>query len=306
MSVHRENTKAIGVVSVLISAFLWGFVGVFVRRMTDYGFSAIEMTAVRSFITWLVLFLYLFFTDKSKLKIEKKDLGLMILIGIVSIMSFNILYFYTIQVTNVSAAAVLLYVWPVLVVLMSIVIFHEPFTVNKIIAAFLSLAGCIVVMKFWENGGIRTIGLITGLASALTYATYSIFCVFALRKYQSLTILLYAFAVAAIGCLPFVSFQNLTGLMSQNASVLLTAGCQGIFTSALPYLFYTKGLKNLETGIAAILTSSVPMISTFVNAVVYREAVTMEQLIGSAMIILSIVILKIRVAGTKEVKEQHE
>lgn len=303
MSIHRINKKTIGVVSVLISAFLWGFVGVFVRKMTDYGFSAIEMTAVRSFITWLILFLYLFFTDKTKLKIEKKDLGLMILIGIVSIMCFNILYFYTIQVTNVSAAAVLLYVWPVLVVLMSIVIFHESFTANKIIAAFLSLAGCVVVMKFWENGGIGALGLITGLASALTYATYSIFCVFALRKYQSLTILMYAFAVATLGCLPFVSFPGMIGLMTHNFPILITAVCQGIFTSALPYLFYTKGLRNLETGIAAILTSSVPMISTFVNAVAYGEAITAEQLIGSAIIILSIVILKIQVGGAKEEKE---
>lgn len=287
-----QKNKRVGTISVLISAILWGFVGVFVRCMTDYGFSAMQITAVRSFITWVILFLYLCFTDRSKLKIRIKDSYLLALIGIVSILCFNALYFYTIQITNVSVAAVLLYAWPVIVMLLSIIIFHEKCTVNKLLAAAVSFIGCFVVMGIWKNGGINGKAMVTGLASAVAYATYSIFCVFALKKYHFFTILFYAFAFATLGSLPFISIQETVGLMAGSTRVVLTALAQGVITSALPYIFFTNGLKHLETGIAAILTSCVPMVSTIVNTWVYHEKFEAEQLAGSLLIIFSIVILK--------------
>lgn len=289
----EEKKRKLGSVSVFAAAFLWGFVGVFVRKMTAYGFSAIQMTAVRSFITWLILFFYLFFTDRQKLKIRFKDIWLFALMGIVSILSFNVLYFYTIQIADVSIAAVLLYVWPVLVMLSSIIIFGETFTIRKFFSAVISFLGCFIVMGMWKKGGLHAVVFLTGIGSALTYATYSIFGVFALRKYHSLTILLYAFAFATIGCLPFISLSGTFQLFFVNPMVLGVAVAQGILTSALPYIFFNQGLKNLEAGIAAILTSSVPMISTIVNAIIYKEALQPTQLMGSFLIIVSIVLIQL-------------
>lgn len=289
-----EKNRKLGSVSVFAAAFLWGFVGVFVRKMTTYGFSAIQITAVRSFLTWLVLFLYLLFTDKQKLKIKWKDIGLLVWMGLVSILCFNVLYFYTIQIADVSIAAVLLYIWPVLVMLSSIVIFKEKFTIMKLFSALISFLGCLIVMGVWKNGAFHIVAFLTGIGSAVAYATYSIFGVFALRKYHSLTILLYAFAFATIGCLPFISLTGTIHLFMSDATVFGVAVAQGILTSALPYIFFNQGLKNLEAGIAAILTSSVPMLSTLMNAILYREALQPTQLLGSLLIILSIVMIQLR------------
>lgn len=288
-----EGNRKLGSISVFAAAFLWGFVGVFVRKMTEYGFTAVQMTAVRSFLTCLFLFFYLLFTDRQKLKIQIRDIWIFALMGIISILSFNVLYFYTIQIADVSIAAVLLYVWPVLVMLSSIVIFGEKFTVKKLFSAVISFLGCLVVMEIWKKGGLHALVFLTGIGSALTYATYSIFGVVALKKYHSYTILLYAFAFATVGCIPFISLPGTVQLFFADPLVLVIAVAQGILTSALPYIFYNQGLKNLETGIAAILTSSVPMISTLINAIVYRDALQPTQLIGSFLIIVSIVLIQL-------------
>ena len=102
--------------------------------------------------------------------------------GIISVSLFNICYFYTIINSEASLAVVLLYTSPVFVVLISAVLFKEKINLNKIIALILSFAGCVFTAGILGGIKVRPFIIVTGVASGLFYALYSIFGKFALKK----------------------------------------------------------------------------------------------------------------------------
>jgi len=95
-----------------------------------------------------------------------------------------------INLTSVGIAAVMLYTAPTLVMLLSIVLFHERMTRRKALVLLMTLCGCGMITGLF-NGKLMLspMGLLASLGSGIGYALYSIFGTFALRRgYQSLTI----------------------------------------------------------------------------------------------------------------------
>ena len=103
---------------------------------------------------------------------------------------------------------------------MSCILFREKLTGKKVLCLVLAVGGCALVSGLASGsvGEISTGGILIGLASGFTYALYSIFSTYALKKYQPLTVTFYTF-------LNFVSTENFSLLFwaSENvtASMLL-------------------------------------------------------------------------------------
>jgi len=71
------------------------------------------------FFAFILLFLYLYLTDKSKLKINREILKYVIAIGLISQCLFNISYFTAIRLTSISTAVTLLYTAPIFIAIMA-------------------------------------------------------------------------------------------------------------------------------------------------------------------------------------------
>lgn len=66
-------SKTLPSLYVLIAAALWGLTGIFVRTLNAAGLDNMQLLFFRSFITAASLIAYIFFTDRSKLKIKLRD-----------------------------------------------------------------------------------------------------------------------------------------------------------------------------------------------------------------------------------------
>lgn len=119
---------------ILAAAFLWGLTGIFVRTLNASGLDNMQLLFFRSFITSITLIIYLFFKDRSKLKINPKDIWYFIGTGVLSFTLFGICYFYTIAHASMSLAAMLLYTSPFFVMIMAAIFFREKITAAKIFA----------------------------------------------------------------------------------------------------------------------------------------------------------------------------
>ena len=183
---------------ILLAAFLWGLTGIFVRNLNAAGLDNMQLLFFRSVITCLTLFVYLFITDKSKLKIALKDVWYFIGTGVLSFTLFGFCYFYTIQNASMSLAAMLLYTSPFFVMVMAAIFFREKITAAKILALLTAAIGCVMICGTDKNTNISPFIIFTGLSSGFCYALYSIFGRVALKKYSSATVTVYTFFFAAI------------------------------------------------------------------------------------------------------------
>ena len=272
---------------ILCSGMLWGCMGIFVRVLGTIGLTAMPVVFLRALVTAVCMLVILLVYDRRLLKIHIKDLWCFLGTGIGSIVFFNFCYFRTVTLTSMSVAAVLLYTAPAIVTVLSCLLFHERFTVKKLLSLGFTFAGCVLVTGVLSDGAVVSMqGLFLGLGAGLGYALYSIFGRFALnRGYHSLTVTCYTFIVAAIttGCM--TDARVVLGTAFQSARYGMIALLLGLCCTVLPYMMYTMGLRYVENSLASVIASVEPVTATILGMVLYQEKLTAGGAFGILLVI---------------------
>ncbi len=273
---------------------LWGIIGIFIRALSSAGFTPMEITAIRAVSASLILFSYMALCDRAMLKIKFTDIKYFIATGILSMVFFNWCYFTAIKETSLSISVVLLYTAPAFVIIISRFVFKEAITLNKILALILTASGSILAAGLLPGMDINIpiYGIIIGLGSGLGYSLYSIFAKLAGRRYSPLTITAYTFLAAALFLLLFSSPAGKAELFSRCDILLYSIGL-GLLPTSLAYILYTYGLKNVETGKAAIVANIEPAVAILMGTAVFGETLETYQAAGAFLILASVFIVQI-------------
>ena len=289
----EKARRNIGPALILLAGCFWGSMGIFVRRLTDYGFSSIQIVAIRVTLAALIFCMLLLIKDPSGFRISVKDIPLFLGLGFGSILFFTVCYFTAITMMPLSTAAILLYTSPIWIMLMSVLFFREKLTGRKLLALVLAFAGCVLVSGI-SGEGMTLPGLLVGLGSGIGYGLYSILGTVALRRYSPFTVTTYTFVFAALGswliCRPaemlakFAAAPDLPGLVF---FCFLTA----LVTAVIPFLAYTLGLQTVEASRAGILATVEPLVATLIGVAVFSEPLTLLSGLGILLILAAVVLL---------------
>lgn len=280
------------IICILAAGALWGFMGFFVRLLSDIGIDSIGAVQIRCAIAAVCFAIILLLKNRSLFKVRLKDIWCFLGSGFCALLFFSYCYFTSMKYVSLSTAAILLYTAPIIVIILSIPIFREKLTINKVIAVIAAFIGCGLVSGLGSTTIISSYGLLYGLGAGLGYALYSIFAKLALQRgYNSLTINFYSCLCAAVGsCVIWPVMKNLA-IMSVSVSNLSLAVLAGILTCFLPYLLYTYGLSGLETGKASILASSEPVVATLVGFFIFNETIGIKGLVGIILVLSAIILV---------------
>ena len=249
---------------ILAAAACWGCIGLFNRPLLNAGIAPENLVVIRNLGGLAVMALFFLCTDRSVFKMKAKHLPIFIATGIISVVLFTLCYFNAQKLCSLSVSAILLYTAPAMVVLMSALVFKEKITGKKLVALALALLGC---------------------------ALYSIFAPFGLRHYSPLAVVFWTFVFAALGALFVADWGNLMTVLSVPQNALLAAGLVLLSTVA-PYILYTKGLANVESGKASIMASIEPVVGTLVGPLVFGEPISAGVFLGLACILACVYILR--------------
>ncbi|MFZ7943096.1 DMT family transporter [Neobacillus sp. 19] len=284
--------KAIPVLFIAISASLWGIIAIFVRGLTEAGFTSMEIVTIRVVTAAMLLIIIGVIKYPAQMKIKFSDTGLFIGTGIFSIVLFNWCYFSAINQLNLSLAVILLYTAPAFVTVLSYLFLKEKMNSTKIGLVFATIAGCVLVAGVNLNSAadIRPIGILTGLGAGFGYALYTIFGKFALKKYPTYTVTLFTFIIASLALLPVTQLWEKWNLLVSSEILLYGIGL-GLIPTVIAYLLYTKGLEKVEGSKAAIIATVEPIIATILSVFLYEEGFGVIQATGSLIILLSVIIV---------------
>lgn len=284
--------KRIAPLLILLAGILWGCLGIFVRRLNAAGLFAMEIVSLRAVVTCAAMGSFLLFYDRTLFRIRLKDIWCFLGTGICSIVFFNFCYFKAISMTSLSVAAVLLYTAPAIVMLLSFILFREPFSMRKILSLILTFVGCVLVTGVVTNPGTVTWrGILVGLGAGLGYALYSIFGRYAIeRGYHSLTITFYTFLAASFCTLFSADMSRIWVTATQSVGMLCLSIALGIACTVVPYLTYTLGLQYVENGRASIIASVEPVTATLLGILLFQETVTVSGVIGVALVLAALAV----------------
>ncbi len=281
---------------VLAAAALWGMAGIFVRTVAHSGIKEMQIVFFRAFFSSLILGLTILFKNKSFFKIALKDLWLFASAGIFSIVLFNFSYYKTMALTSLSVAAVLLYTALIFVCVLSVILFREKITLNKIIALVIAFVGCCFVSGvFSGEHRLTPSALGFGILTGFGYSLYTIFSQILInKKYNTLTITFYTFSFAALGSFPFINLSKTVSQLSGAPFALFVLFLMAVFNTVIPYLLYTAGLLGVATSVAPIIATLEPVVATVVSVVLFTEPFEVWHLIGIVLVLSSVIVLNLR------------
>ena len=281
---------------IILAGCMWGCMRLLVRPLNAIGLATMEIVALRSWVTAMVMIAGMLIINRNAFKVKRKDLRYFFGTGILSVVFFNYCYFKTITMTSLSVAAVLLYTAPFFVIIMSNFTFHERITWHKIFAMLIAFLGCVFVTGAFSSAtGLPVKGILVGLGAGFGYALYSIFGKYvAEKKYSSLTITMYTFIFASIGVIPFVKISHIYEILIVHKCTGMFAVLLIIITTVAPYIFYTVGLSGTQPGMAAVIASIEPVAATLLGVIMYGENLQMTTTIGMILVLLSIIWINIK------------
>ena len=278
---------------IILGAVFWGIIGIFVKNLSPYGYTSAELVALRSLITAVSLVVLLLLSNPKKLKIKPKHIGYFIGTGFFSFVFFNLCYFQAMNHASLSVAAILLYTAPFFVMGMSCIFFREKITRGKLLALLMAFLGCVAVSGVLDGGGaISKEGLLWGLGSGFGYALYSIFAKFALKEYDTLTVITYTFFFFFVGSFFLITPSHTVGVLQQNPQSIWLLLVYGIITGAAAYYCYTKGLESTPPAKASVIATAEPVVATLCGAFFFGEIPSIFGIVGIFLVIFAVLYLQ--------------
>ena len=174
--------------AVLGAGFCWGFMGFFTRQLASFGIDSNGAIIVRCSVAAVCFGLLILCRDPGQFRIRIKDLWCFLGSGLLSLLFFTFCYFHAISMMSLSAAAILLYTAPAIVMLLSAVLFREKITKKKIAAVLIAFAGCCLVSGIGTDTVLTLQGILYGLGAGFGYALYTIFSRYALQRGYSFSV----------------------------------------------------------------------------------------------------------------------
>ena len=278
--------------AVIPAGVAWGVISLFVRALSAAGLAPLQISLIRMVTAVLCLIPFLALRDPGKLRIRLRDIWMFVGTGIVSVVLFNSLYFYTTVESQASVAVVLLYTSPAFVLLLSALLFKEKITRRKLLCLGMTVLGCALVGGVFGASYRLTLRvLLAGLGSGFFYALYTIFARVALRRYDSMTVTAYTFLLGALGSLPLGKAAATASLLAARPILLLFCLGIGLVSTVLPYVLYTWGLQRMDSGRAAILVAVEPLVGAVLGMAAYGEPHDPLKLMGILLILGAVLLL---------------
>ena len=295
MKTGKQNKSSFGPILIILAGIFWGSMGIFVRRLAEYGFTPIQIVCIRVVLAALIFSVIQLVKDPKGFRMSLRDIPLFLGLGLGSILFFTVCYFTAISMMTLSTAAILLYTSPIWIMLMSLLFFHEKLTVRKVLALALAFGGCVLVSGI-SGGGLTLTGFLVGLGAGVGYGLYSILGTVALRRYSPYTVTTWTFVIAAIGS---ILMSHPADMVAKCAAAPSQLGLWGfglltaLVTAVIPFLAYTLGLRSVEASKAGILATVEPMVATLIGVLVFSEPLTLMSGLGVLLILAAVVILNV-------------
>lgn len=264
-----------------LSMVIFGTVAVFVRGLS---LSPGEIALCRSAIAAVPIGLFLLFT-KQRIGFDAwKREGLLLLLSGASLGINWLLLFESYRYTTVSTATLCYYFAPVIVTVVSPILFHERLTKGQILCFLMSTAGLVLITGFSDLGADGK-GIAFGLGAACFYA---------------LTVLLNK-GIKGVAGLPKTFLQLLSAGLVLLVYVICTGGFHlqtldgkgilmllivGLLHTGVAYCLYFTAIAGLDGQQIAIMSYIDPLVAVLISVFFLSEPISIWQIAGGLLILV--------------------
>lgn len=281
-----------GYILIVAAAILWGTMGILAKLAFAYGIQPETLIAIRLALSFATLFFILGVFNRSSLKIQKTDILPFIAFGLFGVAFQRISYFYAVQLTTVTMAAILFYTYPVLVTLTAFVFLKEKISPRQIATILMTFLGVALVVRVYDTSalGNNISGLASGLLSSILFVFYFMIVRKFRSKYASWTITLYGELIGALTLTPVISVYASQILNFPYQLWLLIIAIAWV-PSLLAYLLYSTAVKHVKPSKGSTLGVMEPLSAALLSTAFLGENMESLQVLGIIISLTGLVLL---------------
>lgn len=291
-----RRRELVGIGCVVISALALALKGILAKFIFAEGVDVATLLAIRYALTLPMIFgvALLLTGGPAGLKMAPRDFGIAVLAGGIGYYIAGVLDFTALTMIDVSVERVLLFSFPIFVLLLDSLRRRRLPPRRQWTALILAEAGIVLVMGvadpdlFLANleGGLWSI------ASAFAFAVYYMMNQALGPRLGSARMAMSAVVGATLGTgLHFLATTPLDRLATGWTAFGWIAA-MALFCSLIPFLLITEGIRRVGASRSALISTVGPVATLVLAWLLLDETMTWVQLAGAALVIASILALE--------------
>jgi drug/metabolite transporter (DMT)-like permease len=252
---------------LIIAALMWSVGGLFIKLVD---LSPVAITGTRSIAAALVFLIYL---KKPQLYLNRY-----FIIGVISYAAMMLLYVFSIRLTTAANAIFLEFTAPIYVVILGYYILNERITIFDILSMFVIFSGMTLFFidelsfyGFWGNIMAAVAGVCLGVVTIMIRK----------EKESAFQIVLMGNILTALVCIPFM-FAGLQETASTDWFIIFVLG---IVQLGIPYILYTKALRQVQALDAILVSMIEPILNPFWVYIFVGEKMGEWALVGGVLVL---------------------
>lgn len=279
---------------VAFAALIWAASGTASKYLFLRGMTALQLVQLRMTLAGLVLALVLLPRQRSLLKCSFQDLARFLPFGLaLAVTQFT--YLFAISRIPVAAAILLQYQAPVLIAIYGLFFSRGNLSFSLMIALGSAVVGCYLMVGGLglDMESMDRAGVVSGLASALAFAAYSLLSEQSMSRHSPWTVVFYALAFGAviwnIAHPPLAAFRDSHDAVTWLLVFFIAAG-----GTIVPFWLYTEGIRRITAARASITATLEPLFAGLIAYLFLNEAMLPAQILGGGMILAALLVLQLR------------
>ena len=232
--------------------------------------------------------------------IEKKNyifenIKLIIILGITSITIFNSIVYYSLNFTQVISGVLMISTIPVMIIIFCWLLKIEKTNTYQVLGLIFSLSGVAVIITKANLDILLNLHFNRGdlwmVVAMFSWATYSAL----LRKKKlaisQLSLLQTIISAGLVFLLPAYLIELSLGYKASiNMPFVLTLTYVVLFPGLASFIFWIKGISLIGSNRAGIFLHLMPIFSTILAIIIFKENFMIYHLIGAILIITGIIL----------------
>jgi drug/metabolite transporter (DMT)-like permease len=283
-----KSIHARGLVLAVSAALLLSTKAILVKLAFPYGVGPLTLLALRmAFAT--PFFAVIAYRERGVGEpLRKRDWMALLGLGLLGYYGASYLDFVGLQYISAGLERLILFTYPTITLLISVVAFGRPFRRVDLAALGLTWLGIALAfvhdIRIAEDASTVWLGSACVLASAVCFAAYLAGCGELIARLGSARVSALATCIsAAATLLHFGAASELTEL-AQPWQVMALAAGMAVFVTVLPVFMNLAAMEQLGASRTAIIGSIGPVFTLGLGAVFLDEHISLTQLTGTALV----------------------
>ena len=268
---------------IMITILLWGTAGVCTKLLCET-LTSMQILSASVFFASLSLIFVSIFQKKSRIikEYKAKDYLKFLIFGFIGIFLYTYLFNTAVLLLPVQEAFVINYLWPIMVMVFSVIILKDKFNIYKLIALLISFFGVIVIATKGNIFSMNFANLNGVLMDVLGAVCCGLFFVLVKKNnYDNTTSMMFYYIFAFLISAIYLKF-NFPVISTKELLLLIWLGA---FTKGISYITWGLAIKSEDSAKLANFAFITPVISTILSVLLLKEKLYLYFVVGLIFII---------------------